>query len=197
MREPTRGSELFDRAGVCWTFEREIGLWMDYRWATGVVLAAAVTCLAGSGTTPAARTLAGQNLGPELAPLEVQVSRNPRDLEALETLVEAYLERQAPGLAGAALDRAPLELKQRARIADARARVLTELGLPGPALAAEERVFEACEVEACSTALLARAERRARWLRELVRLGVEDSLDDPERALLAYRLAVREVRLAD
>jgi hypothetical protein len=170
---------------------------LDWRWVSGAALAAAVTCLAGSATTPAAGIAAGRNLGPELAPLETAVSKNPGDPAALETLVEAYLERQAPGLAEAALDRAPLELKQRAKIADARARVLTELGLPEPALAWEERVFEACNLEPCSAALLARAERRARWLRELVRLGVDDALLDPEKTFLAYRLAVREVRLTD
>lgn len=153
-------------------------------------------CLAAAAPMPASVIAAGRDLGPELAPLEVAVSRNPADANALHALADAYLERAAPGLAQAALDRAPAAVQISARIADARARSLTDLGLPEPALAAQQRALEACAEEACPPAMLARAERRARWLKELVRLGVEDSLADPEKTELAYRLAMREVRLS-
>jgi hypothetical protein len=122
------------------------------------------------------------------------VSRHPADRAALEALAEAYLAGGAPGLAVSAIDRAPDQVKGVVRIADARARALTELGRPEAALATQRRVLEACEKTSCSPSLVARAERRARWLGELVRQGI-DPLAEPERTLLAYRVAVREVRL--
>jgi hypothetical protein len=169
---------------------------LDWRWATGTVMVVGAACLAAATPMPASAIAAGRDLGPELTPLEVAVSRNPADAKALQSLADAYLERSAPGLAQAALDRAPTRIRESAPIADARARSLSDLGLPEPALAAQQQALEACAEETCSPAMLARAERRARWLKELVRLGVEDSLADPEKTLLAYRLAVREVRLS-
>jgi len=109
-------------------------------------------------------------------------------------LTEAYLAGGAPGLAVSAIDRAPEEVRETVGIADARARALTELGRPEAALATQRRVLEACAKAACSPNLVARAERRARWLGELVRQGI-DPLAEPERTLFAYRVAVREVRL--
>jgi len=109
-------------------------------------------------------------------------------------LTEAYLAGGAPGLAVAAIDRAPEQVKNAVHVADAKARALTELGSPEAALATERRVLDACVKEVCSPTLVARAERRTRWLAELVREGI-DPLSEPERTLVAYRIAVREVRL--
>jgi hypothetical protein len=146
----------------------------------------------------ASPTLAGQDLGPELQALEVAVSRSPDDAHALEALVEAYLERAAPGLAQAALYRAPAALRGSARVADLEARSLSTLGRAEEALERQERALLACaEVsERCSNRMLVHAERRLRWLRELVRLKVDDRLPGSAAASLAYRMAVREVRLA-
>jgi hypothetical protein len=160
----------------------------------------------------ASPTLAGQELGPELEPLEVAVSQSPDDAGALEALVEAYLDRSAPGLAQAALYRAPPAVRGLARVADLEARSLSALGLTELALASQERALLACVSAAthsfgagapndngtpiCSNRMLVHAERRVRWLRELVRLNVDDRLPGSAAASLAYRLAVREVRLA-
>jgi hypothetical protein len=146
----------------------------------------------------ASPTLAGKDLGPELQALEVVVSRSPDDTGALEALVEAYLERSAPGLAQAALYRAPAALRSSARVADLEARSLSGLGLAEQALASQERALLACAhpTETCSNRMLVHAERRVRWLRELVRLKVDDRLPGSAAASIAYRLAVREVRLA-
>jgi hypothetical protein len=147
----------------------------------------------------ASPTLAGQKLGPELQALEVVVSRSPDDADALEALVDAYLERSAPGLAQAALYRAPAALRSSARVADLEARSLSGLGLEEQALASQERALLACAPPSasCSNRMLVHAERRVRWLRELVRLKVDDRLPGSAAASIAYRLAVREVRLAE
>jgi hypothetical protein len=146
----------------------------------------------------ASPTLAGGELGAELQALEVAVSRSPDDADALESLVDAYLERSAPGLAQAALYRAPPAIRGLARVADLEARSLSALGLAEEALASQERALKGCSEsrEPCSNAMLVHAERRVRWLRELVRLSLDDRLPDSAAASLAYRLAVREVRLA-
>jgi hypothetical protein len=146
-----------------------------------------------------APTLAGHDLGPELQALEVAVSRSPDDADALQSLVEAYLARSAPGLAQAALDRASPAIHGLARVADLEARSLSALGLAEAALVSQERAIATCtesRSEPCSNAMLVHAERRVRWLRELVRLSVDDRLPGSAAASLAYRLAVREVRLA-
>jgi hypothetical protein len=151
--------------------------------------------MAASSVSPPAPALAGRDLGPELTPLEARVSAHPNDSAALEELAEEYLTRGAPGLAQAALDRAPEAVRARPAIADARARSLSELGLARLALTAQKDVLSSCEQQPCSRGLVGRAERRARFLTQMVRLGVEDPSEQPNRALLAYRLAVREVSL--
>jgi hypothetical protein len=174
------------------------GAWRGWRWVTSVFLVAGGAYWLSAVPLSATPTLEADAASPGLAPLEEAVSRAPANIEALAALAESYLERSAPGLAQAALDRAPDALRGRARIADLRARSLFDLGLVAPALASQERALEACSnrAESCSNAMLARAERRARWLRELARLRVDDNLADPAAASLAYRLATREVRLA-
>jgi hypothetical protein len=163
----------------------------------GLVLAMAVYGVLASPLA-ASPTLAGQELGSELAPLEVAVSQSPDDADALEALVEAYLDRSAPGLAQAALYRAPPAVRGLARVSDLEARSLSALGLAEQALASQERALLACAQPSasCSNRMLVHAERRVRWLRELVRLKVDDRLPGSAAASLAYRLAVREVRLA-
>jgi len=166
------------------------------RWVTSGLLAAWGAYWVAAVPLDAAPTSAIKKADPEVAALEAVVSRAPSNVEALTALAESYLEREAPGLAQAALDRAPPEVQGRARVADLRARSLVDRGFVAPALASEERALQICGKEQCSTALLARAERRLRWLRELARLKVDDNLADPVAATLAYRLATREVRLA-
>ncbi len=178
-------------------FDSERVGWVSWV-SSGFLLACGVywSLAAALSAAPTSALPGGVEGGPELRVLEEAVSRAPDDAEALAALAESYLERSAPGLAQAALDRAPPAVQRYARVADLRARSLVDLGLAGPALAAEERALEACGVEACSNAMLARAERRLRWLRELARLNVDDTLADPVAATLAYRFATREVRLA-
>jgi hypothetical protein len=169
-----------------------------FLWNVGGLLSAMAVYGVLASPLAASPTLAGEDLGPELQSLEVAVSQSPDDADALEALVEAYLDHSAPGLAQAALYRAPPSVRRLGRVADLEARSLSALGLAELALASQERALLACgeESSACSNAMLVHAERRARWLRELVRLNVDDRLSGSAAASLAYRLAVREVRLA-
>jgi hypothetical protein len=164
-------------------------------WASAAVVGLAMFCLCGTSTLPAAPIVAGHALGPDLAPLEARVGAHPKDARALEALVEAYLEHSAPGLAQAAIDRAPADVRALPPVADARARALEALGLPRVALEAERRALGSCAERHCSRSLVGHALLRSRWLAELVQLGVTDPEAQPELAMLAYRRSVREVRL--
>ena len=153
--------------------------------------------LAVSSSSRAYPIVAGRDLGPELTPLEAKVSKNPEDAQALQALVDAYLQRGASGLAEAAISRAPSEVRQKPTIAHARARALAELGHASVALQVQEGVLASCAKPAarCSQTLVGRAYHRVAWLQQMVKLGVDDPSRQPERALLAYRLSTREVRL--
>jgi hypothetical protein len=168
---------------------------MDWRWASGAVAVASAAWLLTAARIPASPIVAGERMGPELAELEARVSRAPEDAAALGVLVDAYLARRAPGLAQAALDRAPAQIRDFPAIADARARTLSALGRADIALGLQERVLVACSTLPCSHELVGRAERRARFLTEMVRLGVDDPRTDPELALVAYRRSSRQARL--
>jgi hypothetical protein len=168
---------------------------MDWRWASAAVAVASAAWLLASVHIPAKRLIAGNDLDPGLAALEADVSLRPDDAQALRALVETYLEHRAPGLAQAALDRAPAQLRDLPAIADARAQTLAALGRADIALGLEQRVLASCAEEPCSFALMGRATRRARFLSEMVRLGVDDPRAQPELALVAYRRSSREARL--
>jgi hypothetical protein len=168
---------------------------MDWRWASAAVAVASVTYLATSARIPASRIVAGHELGAEAAELEARVSRDPDDAQALRALVGTYLEHRAPGLAQAALDRAPVKVRDLPAIADARAQALSALGRTEIALGVQQRMLATCAATPCSPELLGRASRRARFLSEMVRLGVDDPREQPELALVAYRRSSREARL--
>ena len=168
---------------------------VDWRWASSMVAVLAAVWLTASTRIPASRIVSGHQLGDELAALEARVSTHPEDADALRTLAETYLTHHAPGLAQAALERAPSAVRELPAIADARARTLSVLGRSDAALSVQERVLAACSEKPCSRELLGRATRRARFLNEMVRMGVDDPREQPELALVAYRRASREARL--
>ena len=151
-----------------------------------------------AAVSPSARVapaLVGEPLGAEVGALEARVSAHPGDAAALAQLADAYLEHSAPGLAQAALARAPSAVRDLPPIADARARTLWQLGFAEAALEAQRRMLDTCTVVTCSPSLLGRAQRRERLLSELVRRGVDDPIRDPHRSELAYRVSMREVTL--
>ena len=147
------------------------------------------------GRTPARPIVAGHELDAEIATLEAEVGKEPTNAVALHALVEAYLVHKAPGLAQAALDRAPLELRHQPSIADQRVRTLTLLGLPQLAFAAQNAVLAECSRSECTRELVGRGRHRLEWLRQLLEMDIADPRAEPSRALLAYRLASRQVAL--
>lgn len=167
----------------------------DWDWSVVALVSLAGLWLAVSTPTPGHRAFVGSNLGPETAALEARASAAPDDAEALVALTHHYLDHSAPGLAQAALDRAPQSVRELPRVADARARTLWAMGFVPAALELQRSVLADCEVRACSRSLVGRAQRRERLLSELVRLGVEDPKLSPDRALVAYWRSSREVRL--
>jgi hypothetical protein len=168
---------------------------VDFRVVGLGVAITVLSCMMLQARTPARSIVGGQRLDAAISTLETQVGRQPEDAAALHALVEAYLLRGAPGLAQAALDRAPESLRQAPRIADLRVRSLTELGRPQLAFAVQNTVLAACSRAGCTPELEGRGRHRLEWLRRMLELDVGDPRLEPERALLAYRLASRQVKL--
>jgi len=166
----------------------------DWRWVSAGVALLTLCWLGASARTPAILIVA-DGAGAKLAPLEARVGSHPGDARALARLADAYLERSAPGLAKAALDRAPPRLRDLPHVTDARARALSSLGNPRLALELERSVLARCSETPCSPTLVGHAAQRAEWLEELVRMGVRDPVRQPRLAMLAYRRSVREVAL--
>ena len=161
-----------------------------------VALVGAAAAWLGCATSgPATRVAPDRGCTAEIAALEARVAAQRDDSAALSDLVDAYLATGSPGLAEAAIDRAPTSVRALPQVADARARTLADLGLAAVALSVQRGALQACAERPCTRTLVARAERRAEWLSELVRLGVDDAASEPRRARIAYHLAVREVRL--
>jgi hypothetical protein len=148
-----------------------------------------------TSSMPARPALLGRDIGPEISQLEAHVSAHPEDGQALAELANTYLGQAAPGLAEAALDRAPTEVRELPAVADARARTLWQLGIADAALEVERKALAACETRNCPRTLLGRAQRRERLLAELVRVGLDDPRTNPDLALVAYRRSTREVTL--
>jgi len=163
-----------------------------------VVIGLALTLLAtglSQARTPARPIVAGRELGAEVAELEDQVGKDPTNAVLLHALVDAYLLRNAPGLAQAALDRAPPEVRHQPSIADQRVRTLTLLGHPQLAFAAQSAVLAECSRSDCTQELVGRGQHRLEWLRQLLEMDIADPRAEPKRAELAYRLASRQVTL--
>lgn len=160
----------------------------------GLALTLAVTGLS-LARTPAQPIVAGRNLDAEVAALEEKVGKDPTNAVLLHALVEAYLLRNAPGLAQAALDRAPPDVRYQPSIADQRVRTLTLLGHPQLAFAAQNAVLAECSRSECTHELVGRGQHRLEWLRQILELDIADPRAEPQRAQLAYRLASRQVTL--
>ena len=113
-------------------------------------------------------------------------------------LAQAYMDAHAPGLALAVIERAPEEVRVRAKVEHVYARALLEEGHAQEALAVEQKVLRTCTMGEgiCDAWLIASARRRADIMEELVGLGVEDAQAEPEASAVAYHNATREARLA-
>jgi hypothetical protein len=174
---------------------------MTGRWVNGLVLAAAGALWMASGTEREHAVLSpvGEASNPSaVAGLEAEVATAPNDDAKLRTLAQAYLDARAPGLALAVMERAPEDVRTRAKVEHLYARALIEEGRAQDALSVERTVLARCTMAdgICDTWLIASARRRADILEELVGLGVEDARAEPEASAVAYHNATREARLA-
>ncbi len=166
----------------------------------GVVLAALASLWLASGTQRE-KPILNEQQALRVHALETQVAERPADPIAVRNLAQAYLDVRVPGLALNVIESAPALVRTEPIIDHLYARALLEQGRAVDALAAEQRVLDACEpgmdgVSRCDTWLLASATRRADIMRQLVELGVEDANAHPEASAVAYHNATREARLA-
>ena len=127
------------------------------------------------------------------------------DAASLKDLAQGYLDAGAPGLAVAAIEAAPTDVRHDIYVEHTYARALIDSGRASDALVAEEEVLAACDRgldstqaggKQCDAWLLASATRRADILRELEKLGIDDAQAHPESAAVAYHAATREARMS-
>ncbi|MGO8991681.1 MAG: hypothetical protein ACLQVI_00025 [Polyangiaceae bacterium] len=174
---------------------------MAGRLLNGLVLVAAGAIWMASGTEREHAVLSplGQASNPAaVVGLEGEVAASPNDEVKLQMLAQAYMDAHAPGLALAVIERAPEEVRVRAKVEHVYARALLEEGHAQEALAVEQKVLRTCTMGEgiCDAWLIASARRRADIMEELVGLGVEDAQAEPEASAVAYHNATREARLA-
>jgi hypothetical protein len=170
------------------------------RATSGVVLAAVASIWLASGTQRE-KPILNEAQAAKVGALEASVASHPSDAAAVRGLAQAYLEARAPGLALSVIETSPTGVRREPTVEHLYARALLDQGRAVDALAAEQRVLDACGpgmdgTSPCDTWLLASATRRADILRQLVELGVEDANAHPEASAVAYHNATREARLA-
>ena len=134
-----------------------------------------------------------QKIGPEILALEARVSQTPEDADALAFLAQHYVDRDAPGMAIAALSRASEQVRAHARVSHAWAVALMHEGKASEALDQENRTLEACNRDSCAPWLVASALRHHGFLTALVEGGVEDYRRDPDATLAAYGRSSRNL----
>jgi hypothetical protein len=169
-------------------------------WNVAVLLAIGAIWFAGS--TQREKPVVGDaKTGDRMAALEEQLAATPADAAKLKELAQAYLDARQPGMALAAIERAPNDIRSQPSVEHLYARALIDQGRSRDALAAERKVLALCadpatEEPTCSTFLIASATRRAEILEQLVQLGVEDPNAHPEASNIAYANATRQVSIS-
>jgi hypothetical protein len=170
----------------------------------GLVIAAAAwmfvhgTKTSTKGLLPAhARAPIGTDAG--LAVLESEAALRPGAASTAK-LAAAYLERDQPGLASAAIEKAPPAVRATPEIAHLYARALLHRGKVPEALAVAREVEESCDAslgggkQACPAWLVARSARQLAFLEEMHAAGIEDPGQDPDGARAAFDRSSRQIR---
>jgi hypothetical protein len=137
-------------------------------------------------------------LAGDVQTLEDAAARDP-SADALRALASAYLDRNEPGLASAALDRAPSSASQDPAFAYVEARALYARGHVSEALVVLRGVERSCPPAAadptCPAWLVAKTSRQVAFLEALSDAGVEDPALAPEVARTALERSRREGRV--
>jgi hypothetical protein len=162
--------------------------------ANGLVMVGVASLGLVAGQTQV-RPLVGSAFAAEVQTLENEAAANP-SAESVRNLASAYLDRNEPGLASAALDRAPADQRDEPALGYVVARTLYAQGHVGKARAALEDVERACaQKSACPAWLVAKTSRQAAFLRALDEAGVEDPAAAPEAARAALERSRRSDRV--
>jgi hypothetical protein len=168
----------------------------------GIVLAGIAWLAALGSGTQSKRLLpvetAQQAAAPvDMSALETRASLSP-SVESTSALASAYVDRGQPGLACAAIERAPREIQVDPRVADVHARALFHGGRAREALAAVEDAMTACESDesACRAWQVAKVRRQAAFLNEVVAAGIEDPMSDPAAVRAAYERSNQKTLVA-
>jgi hypothetical protein len=165
--------------------------------ANGVLLVGLVTIGLSAGRTNV-RPLVGEAFAADVAQLEVAAAREP-SAHAVRALAAAYLDRNEPGLASAALGRVATEDRHDPALGYLEARALYAQGHASEALAVLSGVERTCaagaDAAACPAWLVAKTSRQVAFLRALGEAGVEDPARAPEAALAALERSRRQSRV--
>ncbi|EYF04055.1 hypothetical protein [Chondromyces apiculatus] len=135
----------------------------------------------------------------DVAVLEARAAHAP-SARNVTALAAAYLDRDQPGLAAAALANAPREVRLQPEVVHMEARALLRRGQVREALAVAETVEARCNAEptgdtACPAWLSAKSSRQVAFLREVVAAGIEDLRADPAGTEAAYTRSTGQVRV--
>jgi hypothetical protein len=154
---------------------------------SAVMLVGSLGLWAAAGVHREAPLVGASRLPDSLGSLEFKVARNPSDRASLLRLADLYLDRDAPGLAIAAIQRAPSNVRDDPEVAHALGRAWLHEGHASNALAAQQSVLSACSDAPCAPWLVASALRHERFLSALLRRGIEDYRQDPDGTVAAYQ----------
>jgi len=170
----------------------------------GLVIAAAAwmfvhgTKVSTKGLLPAnARAPISTDAG--LAALESEAALNP-GVATTAKLAAAYLERDQPGLASAAIDKASPSVRATPEIAHLYARALLHRGKVPEALAVARDVQASCDASinggsrTCPAWLVARSARQLAFLEEMQAAGIDDPGQNPDGARAAFDRSSRQIR---
>lgn len=160
--------------------------WLSTFGASGVQTKSVLSMSKGSMTVSAA----------DLDALESAAARSP-SAETIRALASVYVDRNQPGLACAAIERASSEIQLDPRVADVHARALFHRGRAREALAVVEGSLSACEADAnaCRSWQVAKVRGQAAFLHEVVAAGIEDPMSDPAGVRAAYERSNHQVGL--
>lgn len=131
----------------------------------------------------------------DLDTLEAEVAEKA-ELDNTRRLAAAYLDRNQPGLAIAAIERAPLADQDAPSLSILRSRALFSMAQPREALAVLDEGRARCQAEGqCPMWLTAQLAHHRAFVAEVVAAEIEDPIRQPEATMQAYRRSTREVRL--
>lgn len=169
---------------------------MARSWMNAVVLSGVALLMAASAGQRGPSRLVPAPEASALASLEDRAARNPDDTQAVVALAQAFVDRGSPGLAMAVLDRSPTVIERSPAAADVASAALIGAGDNRRALALTRQTLTRCDEDACPGTLVARATQREELLSALVSAGIDDLNANPAATEIAYRRAVRQVRIA-